>query len=350
MLTDGASASDIAALLDEGSGSFDSLAGLSFLRWCPPVLDLDPGVPLPVYVGRRAELGVEEVTRRFLGRAWLGSMFVDTGFHSGRLFTPAEMGAFAGAEPREVLRLEALASEVAQSGASAAGFADAYRSALSKRTADPSVVAVKSIAAYRVGLDLAPERPSDAEVRAAADRWLSSGAGRLADETLHRFFVWSGAELGMPVQFHVGYGDRDVNLHRCDPLLLTPLLRALEPTGIPVLLLHNYPFHRHAGYLAQVFPMVYADLGLATHNVGRRAVELLSEALELIPFGKFLYSSDAFGLPELYHLGALWFRRGLSEFLAAGIDDDEWTEKDAERITRLICTENAERAYRLKAR
>jgi len=335
-------------MLDEGDGSFDSLAGFSFLRWCPPVLDLDPGVPLPVYVGRRAELGVEEVTRRFLGRAWLGAMFVDTGFHGDRLFTPAEMGAFAGAEPREVLRLEALASEVADSGVSAGGFANAYRSALSKRTADPSVIAVKSIAAYRVGLDLAPERPPDSEVWAAADRWLASGAGRLADETLHRFFIWSAAELGMPVQFHVGYGDRDVDLHRCDPLLLTPLLRALEPTRVPVLLLHNYPFHRHAGYLAQVFPFVYADLGLATHNVGRRAVELLGEAMELIPFSKFLFSSDAFGLPELYYLGALWFRRGLSEFLSAGLDDGDWTDDDAERITRLICADNPRRAYRIQ--
>jgi predicted TIM-barrel fold metal-dependent hydrolase len=149
------------------------------------------------------------------------------------------------------------------------------------------------------------------------------------------------------VQFHVGYGDRDLDLHRCDPLLLTPLLRALEPTGAPIMLLHNYPFHRHAGYLAQVFPLVYADLGLATHNVGRRSAAVLAEALELVPFGKFLYSSDAFGLPELYYLGALHFRQGLSAFLSAGLTDGDWTEADAERITRLICTENAQRAYRV---
>ena len=120
---------------------------------------------------------------------------------------------------------------------------------------------------------------------------------------LHRFFIWCGADLGLPIQFHVGYGDRDIDLHRCNPLLLTGLLRALEPTGVPVMLLHNYPYHREAGYLAQVFPLVYADLGLATHNVGARATALLGEALELVPLRKFLFSSDAFGLPELYYLG-----------------------------------------------
>jgi uncharacterized protein len=215
-----------------------------------------------------------------------------------------------------------------------------------------------------VGLDLSPERPTPAEVAAAAGRWLAAadaadadadaddasgghgGLARLADETLHRFFIWSAAELGMAIQFHTGYGDRDLDLHRCDPLLLTPLIRALEPTGANIMLLHNYPFHRHAGYLAQVFPHVYADLGLATHNVGRRAPAVLAEALELIPFGKFLYSSDAFGLPELYYLGAVHFRRALSAFLEDGVKDGDWTEADAERITRMICTENAASAYR----
>jgi hypothetical protein len=166
---------------------------------------------------------------------------------------------------------------------------------------------------------------------------------------LHRFLIWCGVDLGMPVQFHVGYGDRDVDLHRCDPLLLTGLLRAIEPAGTPVMLLHNYPYHRKAGYLAQVFPNVYVDVGLATHNVGHRAPALIAETLELAPFGKFLYSSDAFGLPELHYLGAVLFRRGLSGFLRAGLDDGAWTLDDAERVAQQAAYGNARRAYRLPA-
>ncbi len=116
---------------------------------------------------------------------------------------------------------------------------------------------------------------------------------------------------------------------------------------MPVMLLHNYPYHREAGYLAQVFPNVYADLGLATHNVGSRAPAVLAEALEMVPFGKFLFSSDAFGLAELYYLGTLLFRQALSRFLRGMLDDDDITLADAERITALIGTENAARAYRL---
>ena len=167
---------------------------------------------------------------------------------------------------------------------------------------------------------------------AGCERGNGTEPPRLAEETLHRFLIWCGVDLGLPIQFHVGYGDRDVDLHRCDPLLLTGLLRAIEPTGTPVMLLHNYPFHRQAGYLAQVFGNVFVDAGLATHNLGDRAAALIAEMLELTPFGKFLFSSDAFGLSELYHLGALQFRRGLSDFLRGGLERDSWSEADAIRV------------------
>ena len=273
---------------------------------------------------------------------------VDTGFTPEPMTSPAELGDLAGTTAYEIVRLERVAEDVAAAGVGAAGFADAVRSALATRTA--SAVGVKSIAAYRTGLDLRAERPSDSEVAAAAGDWLASarpGPPRLADETLQRFLIWCGVDLRLPVQFHVGYGDSDVDLHRCNPLLLTPLLRAIQPTGVPVMLLHNYPYHREAGYLAQVFPQVYVDTGLATHNLGARAPALLAEALELAPFGKFLYSSDAFGLPELYYLSAALFRSALSSFLRAGLDEDLYSERTVVRLSRMFCADNAKRAYQL---
>jgi uncharacterized protein len=373
------------SMLNEGSswpgGSvFDSQAGFAFRRLCPPVLDLPPHAELSGYLARRAELGATEVSKRFLSAAGVCVLCVDTGFTPEPLTSPAELGALAGATAHEIVRLERVAEDVAAAGVGADGFADAVRAALAARTAAGApgtgppgtgppgtaapgagpggVVGVKSVAAYRTGLDLSPARPADAEVTAAAGRWLAAGAGRaggagaprLAEETLQRFLIWCGVDLRLPVQFHVGYGDSDVDLHRCNPLLLTPLLRAIQPTGVPVLLLHNYPYHREAGYLAQVFPHVYVDAGLATHNLGVRAPALLAEALELAPYGKFLYSSDAFGLPELYYLGAALFRRALSEFLRAGLDDNLYTERTAVRLTRMICADNAKRVYQLGER
>jgi uncharacterized protein len=373
---------DLAPLLNEAEGAaaadgmpFDSLAGLAFRRWCPPLLGLEPHAGVEAYQERRAALGIDEVNRRFLGACGLDALCVDTGYAPAGLTSPGETAAFARAAAFEVVRLEQVAESLVRSGVRAAAFPDAFRNALGERVRVPAsrarVVAVKSIAAYRIGLALDGRRPSDSEVVVAVARWLARahpadrkpagdskyGTGnrqngdrtppRLADEVLHRFLIWCGADLGLPIQFHVGYGDRDIDLHRCNPLLLTDLLRALEPTGVPVMLLHNYPYHREAGYLAQVFPHVYADLGLATHNVGARATALLGEALELVPLRKFLFSSDAFGLPELYYLGTLLFRRALSAFLSDRLAADDLSYPDAERITRLIGAENARRAYRL---
>ena len=76
----------------------------------------------------------------------------------------------------------------------------------------------------------------------------------------------------------------------------------------------------------------------------------MRESLELVPFGKFLFSSDAYGLAELYHLGALLFRRGLvagarPSWSTAG----EMTRDDAARVGRLVARDNARRAYGLPA-
>jgi uncharacterized protein len=344
--------------LSEGAGfpggsQFDSQVGFAFRRLCPPLLGLPPHAELRDYASRRAELGATEVSKRFLQAAGLSALCVDTGYTPEPITSPAELGGAAGATAYEIVRLEQVAEDVAAAGAGAAAFPDALRSALAARTADcDMVVGVKSIAAYRTGLELGADRPSDAEVAAAAGRWLAgaSDAGappRLAEEPIHRFLVWCGVDLGLPVQFHVGYGDTDVDLHRCNPLLLTPLLRAIQPTGVPVMLLHNYPYHREAGYLAQVFPHVYVDAGLATHNLGTRAPALLAEALELTPFGKFLYSSDAFGLPELYYLGAALFRTALSAFFTEGLNEDLYTERTVVRLTKMLCADNAKRAYTL---
>jgi uncharacterized protein len=343
---------EVEAMLTEADGPglaatlFDSQIGFALRRWCAPVLDLERHAPVDEYLARRAELGAAEVNRRMLAATGIDTFLVDTGYLPEPITSPDELAALTGGQAREVVRLEALAEEVLAGGVAAGDFAETFRSRLAARTAHAA--GVKSVAAYRVGLALDGARPSSTEVTAAADRLLAQGGKpRIADPVLHRFLVWSGIDRQLPVQFHVGYGDADVDLHRCDPLLLTDLLRATEPAGVPVMLLHNYPFHRHAGYLAQVFGHVFVDVGLAVHNVGRRADALVAELLELAPFGKVLFSTDAFGLAELYVISTALFRRALGRVRDAGIADDDWTADDAARIAAAIGAGNAARAYRL---
>jgi uncharacterized protein len=329
---------------------FDTQAGLAVRRLCAPLLDLPSHCPPERYLERRAELGAAEAAARLLVPCRIEQFFADTGYLPVPITSPTELGEIAGGVGREIVRLEHVAEQVAAIH-SAGDFADAFRQALHERVS-AGAVAVKSIAAYRVGLDLDPARPNEAEVAMAASRLLAgrdATGPRLADSTLIRFLIWTGVDAGLPVQFHVGYGDASIDLARADPLLLTPLLRATAGCGVPIMLLHNYPFHRHAGYLAQVFDHVFVDVGLATHNVGMGAARLLRELLELAPFGSVLFSTDAFGLPELFYIGSVLFRRALEQLLDDGVGDGIWSMSDAERYARMIAADNARRAYRLTA-
>ena len=120
-----------------------------------------------------------------------------------------------------------------------------------------------------------------------------------------------------------------------------------EKLNVPIMLLHNYPYQRNAGYLAQMFRNVFLDVGLAINYTGARAPAIIAESLELAPFHKILFSSDAWGLPELTYLGTKLFRNGLHEVLGGWVDKGEWSLNDALRVSTMIGSENALAAYSL---
>jgi uncharacterized protein len=343
------------ALLTEADGPgplhrslFDTQVGLAVRSICAPLLDLPRFASPADYLARRAELGADEVARRLLAVTGIAHYLVDTGYLPDLLTAPAELAAYTDASGHEIVRLEAVAEQIIGT-VEPRDFANTVREALHARA--QNAVGFKSIAAYRTGLDLDPTRPSDAEVEVAAANWLSAARKeavvRLVDRTLIRFLTWTALDLGRPLQFHVGYGDADVNLRQCDPLLLTPLLRATAGLGVPVMLLHNYPFHRSAGYLAQIFDHAFVDVSLALHNVGLRASVIVAELLELAPFGSVLFSSDAFGLPELYAVSTTLFRQAVTAFFDDGVARGFWPIAEAERLAGMIASGNARRAYDL---
>jgi uncharacterized protein len=334
-----------------GTTPFDSQLGFLIRRWCAPVLDLEPHAPAEDYLGRRAELGTAEVNRRLLTAARVTAWLVDTGFRTDQITTPEQMAAASSAPARHVVRLEAVAERVARAGTTAADWAATFAAELGAETAATGAVGYKSIVAYRFGFDFDPARPASADVTAAAGRLLraleTDPSARITDPVLLRHLIWTAIDVGKPLQFHVGFGDTDVRLHRSDPSLLTDFLIATEPIGTPVMLLHCYPHQRAAGYLSHVFSHVYMDLGAILNYVGARSAAVLAEALELTPFGKMLYSSDAFGLPELHYLGAIGFRRDLAKVTGQFVAEGDWAAADAERVAELIGSANAARVYRL---
>jgi uncharacterized protein len=325
---------------------FDSPLGLAIRRWCAPVLGLSAHAPADDYWARRSELGADELAAAMLAGAGVSRWIVDTGFKGDLLTTPEQLAELSNTPASEILRLERLTEDLLETGTDPDDFPAAFRAALRDAVDSPDIVGTKTIAAYRTNFDIDWSRPTDVTVVEHARSLASQGnALRVDSPVLIAFGVHEAAEHGLPVQVHVGFGDRDLDLNRTDPLLLLPLLRAMTP--VPVLLLHCYPFHRQAGYLAQAFDHVNFDVGLAINYLGSRSVALVGEALDTAPFAKQLYSSDAFGPPELHLLGAVLWRRAMGLVLGEWVRTGECAEQDALAIVEMIGVRNAERVYGL---
>ncbi len=342
-------ASESSALGRPGRMLAASQLGAVIRAECAPLLGLPRHCSADEYQARRCELDATEVNRRLLTATGISSYFIDTGYRGSELLTPEQMAEVSGQSAREVVRLEAVAERLANGDVSADGFAHAYASALAE--AAQGAVGLKSIMAYRFGLDFDPERPAPRDVTRAAGDWLRRCAqdkrARLDDPVLLRHLLWAGVDLGLPLQFHVGFGDSDIVLHRCDPARMTRFIQAVQPLGTQVMLLHCYPYHRQAGYLAHVYPHVWFDTGSAVSHSGLGSVQLIRESLEVAPFDKVLFSTDAFGLAELYLCGALLWRRGLAQVMDEWLARDWLSAADAERFAAMMANGNAHRAYDL---
>jgi predicted TIM-barrel fold metal-dependent hydrolase len=331
-----------------GLSIFDSPFGVFMRAECAPLLDLPRHVDADTYMARRAELGQAEVSRRLMPLTGIETFVIDTGFKGDTILTPPEMATATGARAVEIVRLEQVAESIAGSTSSSTFAAD-FRQELGGRAAD--AVGFKSIIAYRFGLDFDPSRPSAAEVEAAAGEWLASceqrGRVRMDHPVLLRHILWEAVDHRKPIQFHVGYGDSDIVLHRCDPTQMTAFIRATVDSGIRILLLHCYPFIREAGFLAQVYPHVHLDTGAALNYTGASSETLVRHSMEMAPFGKLLFSSDAFGLPELYFGGAFLWRRAVGRILDEWLAADAIGRADAERYLAMLAGDNARRVYEL---
>jgi uncharacterized protein len=325
-------------LVDSG---FDSQLGFAVRAHCAPILGLPNHVEPQAYWERRSRHSEAELARLFLPAAKVSDWLVDTGIDG--VAGVDELREWSGNRAHEVVRLEQVAEQAAQAPGD---YAAAFEEILHRRAA--TAVGTKSILAYRGGFDGDLSEPSAAQVAEAAGRWRDSGGTRLTDRVLLRFGLHRALRLGKPLQFHVGFGDRDCDLHQANPLLLLDFLRQSHLfKDTPIVLLHCYPYEREAGYLAQAFNNVYVDGGLSVNYLGARAPSFIARLLEMAPFRRILYSSDGYGPAELHFLGAALWRKGIHRVLSGFVADGDWSEHDAIRVVDLIARGNAARIYRV---
>ena len=302
----------------------------------------------------RTEKNGRELTGALLRAANVDTFLLDTGFPPPEtLLQVAELGELGGCRAEPMLRLEILMESLLAEKDSLEDVKEALAAELDD-VRSRSYVALKSIAAYRTGLDIR-EWPREEAEESFHEYRRVTGAGParlvhkpLLDTLLHVAFT-QAARQEVPVQFHVGYGDADTDLLLGNPLYLRPVLQRPDYRGLPVVLLHEcYPYTRQGGYLAAVYENVYLDLSYGIPPLGYgEMVSFTRQALGVAPTSKLVYSSDGIGVPELHWISAIDGRRAIGQALGEMVAHRELSLPEAEAAGESILRHNATRLYRL---
>ncbi|MBV8228680.1 MAG: amidohydrolase family protein [Planctomycetaceae bacterium] len=298
----------------------------------------------------RNRVGLKAYVRALLGPEGVGCILLDTGYPKNGLRL-AKCEDVLGVCCKEVVRVEGIAESLLPRSRTAdeliAGVGEALR-----QVDTGQVVALKTIAAYRCGLDLSA--PTTGQVREAFDeerkRYESGGSVRLTRGPLISAVVLAALEVAremrLPLQIHTGFGDRDLDLRSANATLLRPIFASARYRDVRFVLLHaNYPFVREAALLAALYPNVYVDLSLAiplTAHGGRRVVSAL---LEQAPYSKIMYGSDASVRPELFAWGAAVGKAAVASTLRELVGQGWLTREKAADCARRILAGNAAEVY-----
>ena len=300
-----------------------------------------------------AGIDARELTGRLLGDANVEVLLLDTGFPPPEeVLPPDELAGIGGCRAEPMLRLEILMQRLIVGHDSAEDTKEALRGEL-EDVRGRGYVALKSIAAYRTGLEIGQWTGEEAEDSFRDAKREIEGGGRLVhkpllDTLLHVAFA-EAARQEVPVQFHVGYGDADTDLRLGNPLHLRPVFENPAYRSMPVVLLHEcYPFTREGGYLAAVYGNAYLDLSYAIPLLGYGEMLAFTRgAFGVAPTSKLLYSSDGTGAPELHWMGAHDGRRVLGEVLGEMVGHGEFSVPEAEAAGEAVLRGNANRLYGL---
>lgn len=276
------------------------------------------------------------------------TLFIDTGFVPDDAILDLDQTAdLTGLTVRPIYRLETHAEKFMERYDNFDEWSQHLLDAVSQVRAQ-GYVGCKSIAAYRVGLQVTTVREQDAHRE--FDLWRAhfedTGSSRLEDQDIINYLLGMVApaliEQHLPLQFHVGYGDADTDLYLGNPLLLRSFLQHFCYDGLQVVLLHCYPYHREAGYLASVFPGVYFDTSLVNNLAPSSTQSVVRESLELAPYSRYLFASDASTYVEMYAVAAQTFKDALAAQLDS-VGTADTAQKQA--WARMVCYDNAAQLY-----
>lgn len=329
----------------------DTIYFRRLVRDVAALLDVEP--TLETVVEARNGLAADDYSA-YVGRLYadvrLTTVVMDFGYPVPNL----DVAEVSGQLPIEVVpiyRIEPLIVQLLREDIGWNEFEQRYDDTLADALTNGAYKGLKSVIAYRTGLDVSPlSRARDQGYKAldAIRRGLGGGSMKqLRDHLLCRAMEIC-MEFDVPMQIHTGMGDFEVNMVLARPSYLLDLLRFPAYRSCHVILVHTgYPWHREAGYIANVLPRVYCDLSEGIPFAGHAAPAIVREVLEMAPFSKVVYGSDGFRLPEINYSSAKLAKQALAAVLSELVNDNMLAESDAQQAAALILSSTARQLYHL---
>lgn len=290
-------------------------------------------------------------TQRLLREAGISELVADEGF----TYMPvgaSQLEDIVGIPVHRVARIESFIDELTKNDTcnTLGAFADALEARLDEAASDGKTIALKSIIAYRTGLDIEDVTLSDAST--AFDAWRAAGwtesrshSKLVRDYLLHRSLaVIERHDIALHI--HCGDGDVDVVFEHSRPQDLFRFLKRYHRQ--PIVLMHaGHPWSEEAAYLASIMPHVFVDLSVLIPWASSEIERYLCRFLGMVPSGKLLYSSDQVYEPELFWIPAKLARLGLTRSLTGLVEGEYVDARQALAIARGILGENCRQVHAL---
>ncbi|XP_074276487.1 protein fluG [Silene latifolia] len=304
----------------------------------------------------RKKSGLESVTSACFGAARFSGLLIDDGLNFDKKYDIEWHKTFVPFVGR-ILRIEHVAEKILDedlpNGAkwTLNTFTESFVGKL--KSLAGSVVGLKSIAAYRGGLEI-DTNVSEIDAEDGLSEVLNAGKPvRIANKKLIDYIFTRSLEVALsfdlPMQIHTGFGDKDQDLRTSNPLHLRMLLEDKRFSKCRLVLLHtSYPFSKEASYLASVYPQVYLDFGLGLLLLSNNGMKTaVKELLELAPLKKVMFSTDAYAFPEAFYLGAKRAREVIFSVLKDACIDGDLSIGEALEAAKDLFAENAIRFYKI---
>jgi predicted TIM-barrel fold metal-dependent hydrolase len=249
-------------------------------------------------------------------------------------------------EVQYVFRSESLTDELLNAKETFSDFLAAWDTSIDQALRDPNCVGLKSIIAYRAGLDVRPVTKDEAAGNYVAYSQDATTGLKLLLDFLFIRALERVADNNKVLQIHTGMGDTDIIAEKAHPMCLFELLKQPPFSQTKVVLVHGgFPWVSEAAAMAGLLANVYLDLSLSCSFFPLRTGTRLLEALEQAPPQKIIHGSDGIALPELIWLGGKLSKEALTEVFAELIRKQKSSPSAAQEISKLILYQNAELLY-----